>query len=67
MKLGYFIGGSSVFLLGWLALTFISSPPPVSKPRSALPPTEEAMLPQSLPDDAGTSVKAGVFPISITH
>jgi hypothetical protein len=66
MKLSYFVSGSSLLLLGWLAVTFVSHVPsqryqkPGNMPTTLTVPGHSALeIPAASP--------GGVFPISISQ
>ena len=67
MKLGYFIGGSSALLMGWLALTFVSPTSPVNGSKSVRPGAAENH--RTVPSEAGTPAPASgrIFPISLSQ
>ena len=67
MKLGYFIGGTSALLLGWLTLTFVSATPPASEHRSGKPRAAENR--RTPPGEAGIPVAddGRIFPISLSQ
>lgn len=67
MKLGYFIGGSSVLLVGWLALTFVTSTPPADGSKSKSPRAVDRD--RVLPDEAGLPASGNhrILPISLSQ
>lgn len=68
MKLTYFISGSSILLLGWLAMTFVRHVPSPRYQKSGNLPVESVVPSRAELDHGGGDAAAGVIlPISSSH
>jgi hypothetical protein len=66
MKLSYFVSGSSLLLLGWLAVTFVTRVPSQRYQKPADMPTT-LTIPEHPAIEVSTSAAGRVFPISVSQ